>query len=456
MASAPDPLPAMGSPRSHPSRSAPPELTRRQILRRASAGGLGLGLLESSAQALGPRAPRSPGTGAADGFGPLLDPNEHSLRLPVGFSSRLIAVSGLTVGTTGHVWHGDPDGGATFPTRDGGWVYVSNAERTGGEGGVGVVRFASDGEIVDAYTILSGTTRNCAGGPTPWGTWLSCEETLTGRVWECTPLAPGSQGVARPALGRFAHEAAAVDPAHGRVYLTEDLPDGLLYRFTPSRYPDLSAGTLEAAEVGDPLSEGPIAPGQTRPLTWHVVPDPTLTGAVPTRHQVPAATSFDGGEGCWYHAASVHFTTKGDNRVWVIDTSADTLRIVYDLATSPTPILSGVDNLHVSACGDVYVAEDAPGDLQLVALTPSGSVTPVVEIVGARQSEITGPCLSPAGDRMYFSLQRPGITFEVEGPFLGPAAVPAVGTLGRAANLAALAALGALALRTRTSRPART
>ena len=378
---------------------------------------LKVGVLGGVAFAVGSSWPRLLGAGAA-GVGPygeLAGADALGLRLPAGFTARVVATTGDLVGGTGYAWHGSPDGGACFPTSDGGWIYVSNSEVGGGAGGASMVRFDVDGAIAGARRILSGTSVNCAGGPTPWGTWLSCEEHGTGRVYECDPLgvAPAS---ARPAMGRFKHEAAAVDPVGRVVYLTEDEPDGGLYRFRPSAWPDLSAGTLEV-----------LTENGSGALGWAPVPNPagtSVSGGTATRNQVTGAKRFSGGEGAWFDGGLLYFTTKGDNRVWTYDRVANRLAVIYDDNAYPTPVLTGVDNVTVARSGDVFVAEDG-GDLELVMLTREGEVAPFLRLTGVSGSELTGPAFSPDGMRLYFSSQRsPGRTYEVTGPFRGPDSGP--------------------------------
>ena len=364
-------------------------MDRRRFLKLTAGAGAGLAGVRYLGVAL-------PGAHAADGpYGALLGANGNGIQLPAGFTSRVVATSGSTVPGTSYSWHGAPDGGACFPVSGGGWTYVSNSELS--PGGAGALRFASGGSVVDAYRILSGTTRNCAGGATPWGTWLSCEETSTGRVWECDPL--GVQpAVVRPLMGSFNHEAAACDPVRQHVYLTEDAGSGKLRRFRPTVWGDLSAGTLEAAVVS----------GST--VTW------TTT--------ISSGSAFNGGEGLWYADGKVWFTTKGDNRVWELDVAAtpNTIRVIYDDNTSPNPVLTGVDNIVGSASGDLFVAEDG-GNMELVMIEPSGAVSVFLRVLNQSGSEIAGPAFSPDGTRLYFSSQRgpsgsgQGVTYEVTGPF---------------------------------------
>jgi hypothetical protein len=340
-------------------------------------------------------------------YGPLREPDENGIRLPVGFRSRILARSGEPVEGTSYTWHGAPDGGAVFPLHSG-WVYASNAELWFG-GGASALRFDQAGRVVDAYSICAGTRRNCAGGATPWGTWLSCEEVGNGRVWECDPTG-AADPIVRPALGAFNHEAVAADPYEHRLYLTEDAYDGRLYRFTPNQWGDLASGLLEAAEV---RGDGSV--------TWHEVPSPVPgPGDPPTRRQAPASTPFRGGEGIAYDRGHVFFTTKLDDRVWDLDLEAQAIRILYDRATDPIAKLSGVDNVAITPSGELVVAEDG-GDMELVMLTLEGVGLPILRVEGQTGSELTGPAFDPRGRRLYFSSQRGplgrGTTYEVRGPF---------------------------------------
>ncbi|MEE1928714.1 alkaline phosphatase PhoX [Streptomyces sp. TRM 70351] len=379
-------------------------MERRTFLRAASAGTGALAV--SGALWQGAAAQAVAATPGAGPYGPLLAPDRNGVALPEGFTSRVVARSARPVG--GILWHAAPDGGACFADGDG-WVYVSNSELPL-IGGVSAIRFRADGSVDRAYRTLTGTTLNCAGGATPWNTWLSCEETFRGRVFETDPYGRRA-AVARPAMGRFKHEAAACDPERGAVYLTEDESDGCFYRFTPDTWGDLSAGRLDvlcAASGGG--------------VEWAPVPNPAapLFGTQ-TRHQVSAARHFDGGEGCHYHDGVCYFTTKGDGRVWAYDARRGTLGLAYD----GNGTLDGVDNVTGTAGGDLYVAEDG-GNMEINIITPDGVVAPVVRVDGHDESEITGPAFSPDGSRLYFSSQRgasgfaagtDGVTFEVTGPF---------------------------------------
>jgi secreted PhoX family phosphatase len=379
-------------------------MRRREFL--AGAAGLALG------SAFWEQALRTRARAAASSYGALRAADANGLRLPPGFTSRLIARSGQVVPGTAYPWHVFPDGQATFPTGDGGWVLVSNSESVAASGaGSSAIRFRKNGKIAGAYRILSGTNANCAGGGTPWGRWLSCEEHDFGHVWECDPRRAG-QGVIRPALGTFNHEAVAVDTSTGALYMTEDRPDGGFYRFTPDAPADLRSGLLEiAVDAG---------PGR---LAFAPVPDP---GAVftPTRQQVPGTRQFNGGEGIWYDGGTVYFSTKGDNHVWAYETTTGALGAIYD-GGGP---LRGVDNLTVNPAGEVFVCEDGD-DMQICVIEPGGTVAPFLQLTGEaavgipeRGNELAGAIFDPSHSRLYFAAQRAfgaGAVYEVRGPFHG-------------------------------------
>lgn len=421
------------------------QLDRRRFLKAGIlAGGAGAVLPTAAFVTQATAAKRDVAQPGEGPYGPLSDtPDENGLLLPVGFTSRIIAVGGEPVGDTDHTWHVFPDGAATFDDGEGGWYYVCNSEVfdffATDAGSVSAIHFAADGSIVDAYRILEGSNSNCAGGPTPWGTWLSCEENSAGlgRVWECDPTGV-KPAVAHTAMGLWSHEAAAVDPDDQKVYLTEDNPVGVLYRFTPDSYPDLSSGTLEACIVADDGS-----------VTWGVVSDPSAASG-PTNAQVPGATVFPGGEGIWYFDGWIYFTSKYTHSVHGIDLRNQRYSLIWkgdpDGLGVEGAVLSGVDNITVDeGSGDLVVAEDG-GNMELVIITPDGVVSPFVRVVGDghADSEMTGPVFNPNRDRLYFSSQRgpsgrgveeivpginfsgavAGITYEITGPFRGVKPTP--------------------------------
>jgi uncharacterized protein len=401
-------------------------LTRRHLIQR--------GALATGAVALGSafwrRSLSEAATPGAGPYGALGPPDANGLRLPQGFTSRVVARGNEIVPGTTYRFPVQPDGQATFATADGGWILVTNSEFAPPDGGVSATRFDASGKVVDAYRILGGTTLNCSGGPTPWGTWLSCEETDSGSVWECDPTKP-SEGVRRAALGSFKHEAVAVDSAGQRLYLTEDTGDGNLYRFTPEAYPVLDTGVLEVAVVA---ADGKV--------TWRPVPQPNpAPNATPTRKQVPEATPFARAEGIWFDSGVVYVATTGDSRVHAYDTVGERIDVIYDREKIANPPLESPDNLSVSPSGDLFVAENSDakdGGLDVVLLTPDLQIARFLSAVGGKHvynnivlgpSELTGPVFDPSGTRFYLTSQRAraaassgdepgtGEVYEITGPF---------------------------------------
>jgi secreted PhoX family phosphatase len=219
--------------------------------------------------------------------------------------------------------------------------------------------------------------------------------------------------VQRPQLGTFAHEAVAVDPFEYRLYLTEDAYEGRFYRFTPSHYPSLASGQLEAALVE-------WASDYHGSVSWVPVSKRAPVSVDPIARR--RTTAFRNGEGCFYDDGSVYFTTKGDDRVWALEVATGGLECIYAPELYPSSPLRGADNIVVAASGDLFIAEDG-GDMELCLLSRERVLSRFLRLTGHEGSEIAGPAFNPAGDKLYFSSQRGalgvglGITFEVSGPF---------------------------------------
>ncbi|MGH7730103.1 MAG: alkaline phosphatase PhoX, partial [Candidatus Eiseniibacteriota bacterium] len=336
--------------------------SRRQFLRRAAAASAGL-LVPNALQLLAARMAEAAGPAslAARGYGPLVRDPAGLLDLPPGFRYR--ALSTALLGSeqdrrfTQRMTNGEPvparhDGMAAFPGPEDLTVLVRNHELEPshrpavdpsgrrrydrlGTGGTTTLWVDRDRNVVRSFASLAGTFRNCAGGPTPWGSWLSAEECVytpgpfDPRLHDPRPdvaerhgylfeVDAGAEGLVDPApikaMGRFYHEAAAVDPATGFVYLTEDRVDGLLYRYRPDlltrgekrvaemKVGDLArGGTLEALRIVDRPSalthnraRRAFLPGASFPVDW--VPLPVVDPAVdsvkdPTRWLAAAPTS---------------------------------------------------------------------------------------------------------------------------------------------------------------------
>ncbi|TJY59034.1 DUF839 domain-containing protein [Sinimarinibacterium sp. CAU 1509] len=427
--------------------------------------GVGGGVVEGKEFSIAP--------GPLAGIGELVDTGVDGIIAPEGFAVRVVArhlsnpVSGVfdPLGLTGYNWHQSPDGGACYATDDGGWIYVSNSEVTG-TGGVGALKFGADGGIVDAYRILDNTTRNCAGGKTPWQTWLSCEETGDGEVYECDPWGVETPR-SMPALGLFNHEAAVVDLPTRTLLLTEDAGDGRLYRFVcdaSDEYVDaagrrrlrmesgvLQAMNIEGYENGGYADDDALLRSLHR-VSWVDVSSPEAAQAGVRSALADAGlpvpgTVFKGGEGIWIYdvpaalqtvppggrvrtRALAFFASKGDNRVYAYDIDNDLIELVFDNA-SIDPAFDDVDNVVVSPAGDVLVAEDGEA-MRLMIVVPNRPAKILLQVTTGG-SEITGPAFSPDGSRLYFSSQRgpnlgigktgTGVTYEVTIPAAFRAAV---------------------------------
>lgn len=450
----------------HTERQQPASIDRRAFFRRGGTvvGGLGAaaalqGLMANAADAR-PGRGNNRGVPAPDngGYGPLRPaPPDGELLLPAGFWYVAFGRTGslMSDGTPTPARH---DGMAAFASGDGLVRLVRNHEQNGGTayaepaydpaaaGGTTTLVFDTERmRLVRDHASLAGTIRNCAGGPTPAGSWLSCEETYTGLevdrphgyVFEVPADADGpADPVPLKAMGRFTHEAVAVDPATGIVYETEDRGSAGFYRFVPNDPGNLRAGgrlqmlaikdrpgydTRDGQRVGRPL-----------PVEWVDIPDPDPDSddslAVFRQGRQRGGAVFDRLEGAWYGAARggraiyINSTSGGDaglGQVWEYrprGNSGGQLILAYE-STDPE-LLQSPDNITVSPnSGGLVLCEDGAGPDLLRGVTTRGEIFDFAKLNSDNTSELAGATFSPNGRVLFFNVQSPGITYAVSGPW---------------------------------------
>lgn len=420
------------------------------------------------------------------GFGPLVADPDGILDLPAGFRYRVISRVGEPM-SDGFVVPGFPDDMHAFPGPAGRTILVRNHELqptspetaframkrpltetehariydTGaGRGGVTTVVLDATGERVEGqYLTLAGTLRNCSGGATPWGSWISCEEIVT-RAGEQGALrdhgynfeVPASaRSLVEPlplvAMGRFFHEAAAVDGRTGVVYQTEDRLDGLLYRFLPDEPRRLAAGgrlqalvirDLPGVDTGNRVGAARVfEPGRRYAVDWVDLenvtsPDDNLR----LQGRAGGAAVMVRGEGMVIERDPV----SGASCVWIVSTSGgpDGLGQLWCYRPSPDEGRSGErhapgtlelgleprnaewlrngDNLTLAPFGDLLVCEDNSVAQHIVGVTASGGMYRFAANP-RRDSEFAGATFSPDGATLFVNLWMPGLTVAIKGPW---------------------------------------
>ncbi|MFF7963838.1 alkaline phosphatase PhoX [Streptomyces sp. NPDC007903] len=465
-------------------------LTRRDFARTTAVTGAGVVLAGSvGALATAPQALAATDLDGAEdahghpgiGYGPLVPDPDGILALPAGFSYRVVTYSGRTRLESGESTPSNHDGTAAFAGPRGSVLLVNNHELKGpraswehpvplteglvydpaAAGGCTVVEVRRD--HVAEWVGIAGTSTNCAGGSTPWGTWLTCEETedragqngMTkdhGYVFEVDPADRRGNRAPKPlkALGRYAHEAVVVDPKRGHLFLTEDAagPNGLFYRWTPpegfhhgrGRLRTLAddAGVLQAfrcfdsgGRFVDDLSRA-TRTGTVYGVDWVDVPDRDAR-TVPVRKQFAdgRVTRARKLEGMWWGDGGVYVVSsyareespvQHDGQVWFYDPRRRTLTLKVLLGTGGT--FDGPDNITVSPYGGLVIAEDGEGVQHLFGATDGGRTYPIARNelnIGTESapeySEFTGVTFSPDGHTLFANIQEPGIMLAITGPW---------------------------------------
>ncbi|MFV8826234.1 alkaline phosphatase PhoX [Alkalihalobacterium sp. APHAB7] len=382
------------------------------------------------------------------GYGPLVKDPNGIIDLPEGFNYKIISTTGTAmVNPSGDLVPGLPDGMAAYQgPKKNTTILVRNHEcgtnhqfpvngknpwSKGAAGGTTALVVGPNREVVDEYVTNSGNIRNCAGGASTWGTWLTCEETRNlghGFVFEVNPLDPENEMSKTPIrdMGYFSHEACSVDPATGIWYLTEDSEPSFFYRFTPhDRSQKLGSlqkgGILEAAALDELPGNmaSTFAPGQKVGIVWKQVnperakEDARDLGCIRfTRLE----GSWFGGGAFWFDDTSARSETAParHGRVYRYFPATNTLELFFE--SNDMNDLRRPDNVTITPWGDLWIAEDGnPLGDRIIGLTPEANVYTFAQNF---IDEFAGVCFSPDGRTMFVNIQnKPGMTLAIWGPF---------------------------------------
>jgi len=375
--------------------------------------------------------------------------------LPVGFTYTLISQHGEVM-SDGHIVPDYHDGMGCFSGPNGEIILVRNHEMPlyfpfdpespapnyaydpKSSGGTTTIWLNDKLEVTKHYLSLTGTIRNCSGGVTPWGTWISSEEAGNegwmmgkrhGYNFEVDPLKPLELAQPLTSMGRFNHEAVAVDPDSGIAYQTEDSSRGCFYRFVPNELGKFAkGGTLQALKFVDDkikhTTKNPLQLQQEYSCEWVTIdePDPEKN-TVHTQAQEKGAAIFVRGEGIVAHTDGIYFSctsggTEGIGQFFKYipnqDNSGGTIALMFEATTRG--ILEKPDNITINQWGDLIICEDNSLDTQcLIGLTPEGKL---YYIAANTQSEWAGACFSPDGKILFANIhKKPGVTIAIQGPW---------------------------------------
>ena len=337
-------------------------------------------------------------------------------------------------------------------------IYDQGNGITPGTGGTTTVEYDPlTRQTKSQHLSLMGTEYNCAGGPTPWGSWLSCEECFSspGTTFERNTVVtrekrhgyifevnPSDKNTTKPIplkeMGRFEHEAAAIDPISGAIYLTEDKHRSLFYRFIPNTRDQLSlGGRLQALSIikkksFDTRNWNSMAIQENE---WHETKWIDLENVDSDKNDLRlrgfelGAARFARGEGICYAENSIFLTATigGTERMGQVfeyrinrefsknaQGVAGHIKLLAESNTEST--LQHADNIIMSPWGDLIICEDSNNYCGLVGISPSGKQYIFADNTYT-DSELCGVCFSPDGQLMFVNIQNSGLTLAINGPW---------------------------------------